>query len=154
MDKLKSSPANITILAAGAVMLIASFLPFLKINNGGYSITSTGAVSSHSVSYSAWSSHLFIIVTLPAILGIAMAVVVALVAFAPNVNLPERVAGFTWDQVHLVLGFQAAIMMLALLIQDTSGADKGIGLYLMLLAGIALLVGAILRTRESQPTTA
>jgi hypothetical protein len=152
MDKLKSSPANITILAAGSVMLIASFLPFLSVKNG-YSITAS-AVTYHTTSYSAWSSHLFLIATLPALIGIAMAVVVALVAFAANVTLPEKIAGFTWDQVHLVLGLQAAIMMLAFLIQDTGGSDKGIGLYLTLLAAIALFVGAILRTRESQPTTA
>ena len=41
--------------------------------------------------------------------------------------------------------------MLAFLIQDTKPLDKGIGLYLMLLAAIALLVGAFLRMQE-QPS--
>ena len=80
-----------------------------------------------------------------------MAAQVALVAFAPGVNLPDRVLGFTWTQIHLVLGFQATIMMLAFLIQSTSPSDKGIGLFLMLLAAIALLVGAVLRMQE-QPS--
>jgi hypothetical protein len=44
-------------------------------------------------------------------------------------------------------------MMLAFLIQNTSPLDKGIGLFLMLLAAIALLVGAVLRVQE-QPTGA
>jgi len=76
---------------------------------------------------------------------------VAVVAFAPGVHMPERVLGFTWTQIHLVLGFQATIMMLAFLIQSTTPLDKGIGLFLMLLAAIALLVGAVLRMQE-QPS--
>ena len=56
-------------------------------------------------------------------------------------------------QIHLVLGFQATIMMLAFLIQDTSVLSKGIGLFLMLIAAIALLVGAVLRMQE-KPTSA
>ena len=70
-------------------------------------------------------------------------------AFAPGVKLPERILGLTWNQIHLVLGFQATIMMLAFLIQSTSPLTKGIGLYLMLIAAIGLLVGAVLRMQES-----
>ena len=77
-----------------------------------------------------------------------MAAHVALLAFAPQVKLPEKVLGLTWTQVYLVLGFQATIMMLAFLIQDTGGLSKGIGLFLMLIAAIALLVGAVLRMQE------
>ena len=65
--------------------------------------------------------------------------------------MPDRLLGLSWTQIHLVLGFQATIMMLAFLIQDTKPLDKGIGLYLMLLAAIALLVGAVLRMQE-QPS--
>ena len=61
---------------------------------------------------------------------------------------PEKVLGLDWNQIHLVLGLQATIMMLAFLIQSTSPLDKGIGLFLMLLAAIALLVGAVLRMQE------
>jgi hypothetical protein len=119
-------------------MLIASFLPFNKISIGPFS---------HS--YSAWSSHFFLIATIPAIIGVVMAAHVAVVAFAPNVKLPEQVLGLTWTQIHLVLGFQAAIMMLAFLIQSTGALDKGIGLFLMLIAAIGLLVGAVLRMQET-----
>jgi hypothetical protein len=42
-------------------------------------------------------------------------------------------------------------MMLAFLIQNT-GFDRGAGLWLMLLASIALVVGAVLRTREPAST--
>lgn len=138
MDKLKLSTANLVILVAGVVMLIASFLAFNKISFGPF-----------SKSYSAWSSHYFLIATIPALIGVVMAVHVALVTFAPQVKLPDEVLGLTWTQIHLVLGFQATIMMLAFLIQDTSALDKGIGLFLMLVAAIALLVGAVLRMQET-----
>ena len=136
MDKVKLSTANIVILASGAVILIASFLPFYKASSG-------------SASVNAWSSGNFLIATLPALLGVLMGVEVALVAFASGVKLPERLLGLSWTQVHLVFGFQAAIMMLAFLIRSTGyGASRGIGLYLMLLAAIGLLVGAVLRMQE------
>ena len=147
MDKLKLSTANIVILAGGVVILIASFLAFNKFSSP--SITLGGVhIGGGSKSFSAWSSHYFLIATIPALLGVVMAAQVAVAAFATGVKLPEHVLGLSWNQIHLVLGFQATIMMLAFLIQDTGGLDKGIGLFLMLLAAIALLVGAILRLQE------
>ena len=142
MDKLKASPGNLVILIAGAVMLIASFFAFNKLSVGPF-----------SRSYSAWSSHYFLIATIPALIGIVMAAHVAVTTFAPQVKLPVQVLGLTWTQIHLVLGFQATIMMLAFLIQDTGILDKGIGLFLMLIAAIALLVGAVLRLQEKPAGT-
>ena len=154
MDKLKASPGNLVIIVAGALMLIASFLDFNKYSSSGTTVTVGGQTihvgGSASVSYSAWGSHEFLIATIPVLLGVIMAVHVALVVFAHNVNLPERVLGFTWTQIHLVLAGQATLMMLAFLIRDTSPLGRGIGMYLMLIAAIALLVGAILRAREPQ----
>jgi hypothetical protein len=148
MDKLKVSTANLVILVAGVVMLIASFLTFNRYSLP--SIRANGITFSGSRSFSTWSRGFFLIATIPGLIGAVMAAQVAVAAFAPAVKLPERVLGFTWTQIHLVLGFQATIMMLAFLIQDT-GFDKGIGLFLMLLAAIALLVGAVLRMQE-QPS--
>jgi hypothetical protein len=136
MDKIKLSTANIVILVSGVVILIASFLPFIKWP------------SPYSHSYSAWSKGGFLIATIPALLGVAMAVQVGIQGFASGVKMPEKVLGFSWTQIHLVFAFQATIMMIAFLIRDTGGLDRGIGLYLMLLAAIGLLVGAILRLQE------
>jgi hypothetical protein len=149
MDKLKLSTANLVILAGGVVMLIASFLDFTKAK----ATVTFGSITIHvsTGGGNAWSSGRFLIATIPALIGVVMAAHVAVVAFAPGVHIPERVLGFTWTQIHLVLGFQATIMMLAFLIQSTTPLDKGIGLFLMLLAAIALLVGAVLRMQE-QPS--
>jgi hypothetical protein len=48
-----------------------------------------------------------------------------------------------------VLGFQIALMMLAFLVRAKPTNSFGIGFWLMLLSGIALLVGAIMRLNEA-----
>ena len=131
MHNTKLSPADIVILAGGAVMLIGSFLAFYTI--GG------------SISDNAWSSGLFGIATVVVLCGVVMAGQVGLSKLATNVNVPDHVLGLTWDQVHLALGFQATIMMLAYLVQNHAGAGLGIGFWFMLLSAIALFVGAIMR---------
>ena len=136
MKNTKLAPANIVILAAGAVMVVASFLGFYKID--------LPAVLGGSRSFSAWSQGQFMIATLPALLGLVMALHVALVAFA-NIDIPDMVLGLSWDQIHLALGFQAALMMVAFLLRSNPYGSLGIGFWLMLLAGIALFAGAIMR---------
>ncbi len=143
MDNVKLSPANIVILAAGAVMLVGSFLNFYTYSAGPF-----------SVSESAWHSGLFGIATVAVLCGIAMAAQVAISAFATGMHIADTVLGLTWDQVHLALGFQAAILMLAFLIRDKGGLNFGIGFWFMLLSGIALLVGAIMRVTGAGARTA
>ena len=115
-------------MIAGAVMLVASFLHFAGDT-------------------SAWGRYLFPVATLLPLYGIVMAAQIALTKFA-NVNLPDQVAGFTWEQVHLVLGLMAGLMAIAWLITNTG--DKQIGLWLEVLGGIALAVGAVMMQRERQ----
>lgn len=146
MDKLKASPANMIIIIGGALMLIASFLAFNKYSAPSFTFGNTHIGGTKT--FTAWSSHYFLIATIPALLGILMAVQVAVATFASGVTLPERVLGFTWTQIHLVLSIQALLMMLAFLIQDTGSIDKGIGLFLMLIAAAGLVVGAVMRMRE------
>lgn len=137
MNQSKLSPANIVILASGAVMLVGSFLNFYTLSGFG------------SYSASAWSGAngygVFGIATVVVLCGVVMAAQVALTTFATGVTIPDKLLGLSWDQLHLALGFQAALMMLAFLIRDKGGLDFGVGFWLMLLSGIALLVGAIMR---------
>jgi hypothetical protein len=128
----KPTPGEITILAAGVVGLIASFLDFYGIGDAGSSV---------------WSSGLFPVATLMVIFVIVMAVHVALTRFA-SVNLPDQVAGFSWVQIHLALGFFATLYALAYLVVKTGGVDRKIGFWLILAACIAALVGAILISKE------
>lgn len=146
MNDKSPSPSALVIMIAGAVVLAGSFLAFYQAPSFHY-----GGISVGGGSRNAWSSDLFFPVTiLPVLLGVVMAVQVALTTFA-DVSLPERVLGLTWDQLHLAFGAQATIMMLAFLVQDRSGLSIGIGFWLMLLASIGLLVGAVMRQREAAP---
>jgi hypothetical protein len=125
-ERQSPTPAEITIMAAGAVMLVFSFLHFAGDRN-------------------AWQSGLFPIATLLPLYGLIMALEIALTKFA-SVKLPESVLGFTWNQIHLALGAMAALMALGWLITDYG--DKQIGMWFEILGGIALAVGAVMLQRE------
>ena len=142
MNNTKPSTPDIVILAAGVVMLLGSFLSFYEFSLFG-----------HTTSFSAWSGAdgfgIFGVATVVVLCGVVMAAQVALSTFATGFDLPDKLLGLRWDQVHLALGFQATIMMLAFLLRSKGGADFGIGFWLMLLSGIALLVGAIMRVNSA-----
>ena len=120
------TPGEWAIMGAGVVMLIASFLDFAG-------------------STSAWGSFFFPVATLGALYGILMGAQIAIVKFA-GASLPERVGGFTWEQVHLALGVFALLMSLGWLISGIP--QKGIGFWLLFLGSIALVVGAVMLQRE------
>jgi hypothetical protein len=120
------TPGEWIIMGAGAVMLIASFLDFAG-------------------STSAWGTYLFPVATLSAIYGVLMGAQIAIVKFA-GASLPERIAGFTWEQIHLVLAVMALLMSVGWLISGFP--SKGIGFWLLLLGSIALTVGAVMLQRE------
>ena len=126
--KTQPTTSELIILIAGAVMLVASFLDFAG-------------------NFSAWGRYLFPIATLLPLYGVIMAAQIAVTKFA-SVDLPERFVGFTWEQVHLVLGLMAGLMAVAWLVTDTG--DKQIGEWLEILGGIALTVGALMMQRERQ----
>jgi hypothetical protein len=126
--KAQPTTSELIIMIAGAVMLVASFLHF------------AGDLST-------WGRFWFPIATLLPLYGVVMAAQIALTKFG-GVNLPDRVVGFTWEQVHLVLGLMAGLMAMAWLVTDTT--DKQIGQWLEVLGGIALAVGAVMMQRERQ----
>jgi hypothetical protein len=125
-DRQPPTPGEIVIMAAGAVMLIFSFVDFAPKTNS-------------------WGTGLFPIATLLPLYGVIMALQIGLTKFA-NVKLPDSIVGFTWEQVHLALGLMAALMAIGWLLTDVGG--KKIGLWFEVLGGIALAVGAFLLQRE------
>ena len=125
-DRQSPTPAEIVIMAAGAVMLIFSFLHFAGDT-------------------SAWGSHLFPIATLLPLYGVVMALQIVLTKFA-GVSLSHSVIGFTWEQIHLALGVMAGLMAIGWLFTDLG--DKQVGEWFEILGGIALVVGAVMLQRE------
>ncbi|MET0626883.1 MAG: hypothetical protein ABW033_00320 [Acidimicrobiia bacterium] len=127
------TPGEITILASGAIALIFSFFDF-------YTVGDTGA--------NVWSSGLFPLAALMAIFVMIMALQIALAKFT-RVTLPSRPLGFTWEQIHLVLGFFATLYAVAFLLNDRGfGTSFGIGFWAILIACVASLIGAVLLQKE------
>ena len=125
-DQQSATPGEITIMAAGAVMIIFSFVSFES-------------------DQSAWAKGLFPVATLLPLYGLVMGLQLALTRFAP-VRLPRSVLGFTWEQIHLALGAMAALMAIGWMFTDAP--NKQIGMWFEILGGIALVVGAVLLQRE------
>jgi hypothetical protein len=136
VDTSKLTPGAIVILASALVMLVASFLDLYNAPEG------------FEGSLNAWDEGQFAIVTLVVLLAVAAAAIVALLVFG-GMELSDRILSLTWNQVLIALGFQTTIMMIATFLRDYDPAERGVGLFLMMLAAIGLLVGAILRAREA-----
>lgn len=130
------SPAALVLLGAGVLILIGSFL---------------AAVSSDGDSKSAWGEGFFPLYTLPALLGVVIAAQAALAEFA-SVRLPA-VLGLSWSKIRLSFGAWALLMMVCFLLGRVvvEGAEisKGVGFWIMLVAAIGLLVGAVMREQEA-----
>jgi hypothetical protein len=125
----KLTLGGFVILAGGFALLVGSFLHVFGNLN-------------------AWSGGYFPLVSVPVIIGLVMAGEILLRAFAPDVRLPP-VLGFTWAQIHLLLGIWAALMMVSFATGDSFVSPltppKGTGLWLMLGGAIALVLGAIVQ---------
>jgi len=126
VDNKQPTPGEWAMIGGGAVALLASFLDFAGDT-------------------SAWGKGAFPIVTLIPVYAVAVGVFVALHRFA-GVDLPDRVLGFSWNQISLMLGFFAALMALFWLV---TAEDVGVGLFLLLLSSIAVVAGAVLVEKEA-----
>jgi hypothetical protein len=131
------TPGQIVVMAAGALALIGSFLPFYSLDT---------PVGDDDIS--SWSEGLFPVATLITIFAVIAAFLVALQAFA-NLRYPAQgVLGFSWSSLLLALTFFSAILAVAFLIQDNGAYDLGIGYFLVLIGGVGSLVGAVMITNE------
>lgn len=83
------------------------------------------------------------------LIGAATAAVGAIIAFAPQVNLPERIIGFTPIQVAVALSFTVFLWTFAM---QFAQATK-IGLTLAWIAAAVAVVGGVLETNQSRSAT-
>jgi hypothetical protein len=128
VDNQKPTTGELTIMIAGAVMLIGSFFSFY----------------SH-FSSSAWSKGLFPVATLLPLYGVVMAGQIALTKFA-GVKMPDKVGGLTWEQLHLALAIFAALIALSYLLIDNPGLSGGV--FIELIAAAGLVYGAVMLQKE------
>ena len=125
-NQQSTTPGEITIMAAAAVMIIFSFVSFANGQN-------------------AWSKGLFPVATLLPLYGLVMGMQIALTRFV-SLRLPDSVLGFSWEQIHLALGSMAALMAVGWMF--TNYGDKQIGMWFEIIGGIALVVGAVMLQSE------
>jgi hypothetical protein len=130
--------AEAVVLAAGLLVVVASFLPFTEL--GGRS-------------FSAWAAEpfLFPLSTLPALLALAGVVL----AGAPLVwsGAPERPGGVDPRVVVAAAGTAATLVMLAWLAVDKGGEGLAAGGVLMLVGSAVMAAAAVASTlgRWSRP---
>ncbi len=132
-DSRQLSPAQLTLAISGGVLLVASFLPWIDVDYGIGSVTS-----------SAWDNNAFPLLTWPGIFGGTMAVLTLLHVLA-GVQLPARIVGFAWNEIQLIAAVFSLLITGSFLI---SGSEHGIGFFLSLLASIGLVVGAWMLRNE------
>jgi hypothetical protein len=130
----KLTRGEFTLLAAGVALIVGSFAPFYTAG---------------SESLNAWDSFwgLSPISLYPVFAGVASAGVVALRRFA-NAQLAVRLGPFSWEQVHVLLGLFALLVSGGYFFASHPGLDFGLGFWLTLGGSIALLVGAVMLSRE------
>ncbi|MEM7287326.1 MAG: hypothetical protein AAF480_13320 [Actinomycetota bacterium] len=123
-------PGQITALVGGVLILISTFLDWFGFGPIGFSV---------------YEGDLFgftgIILLL---LSLDIIVTTALRAFAPQVNLPKQLLGFSLDELTLAAGFAAFIYGLSI---STVDGSQG-GTLLAALGGLAVVVGAFLELRS------
>ncbi len=129
------SPAALVLIGAGVVILIGSFL---------------AAVSSDGEGTSSWGEGLFPLYTLPALLGLVVAIEVGVSEFV-GARLPAPL-GIGWSKIRLACSAWALLMMVCFLIGHAVVAEadvgKGAGFWIMLIAAIGLVVGSVMREQE------
>jgi hypothetical protein len=129
MDSSDIKPSTIMLMGGGAVLLLGTFLDWVSVGSGSFSI---GA--------NAWDTDFFgLLGIVAALIGLVIGGGVAARQFG-NVNLPSLPFGFTHAQAHIVLSLFALIITIGFVVRG----DVGIGLWLSTLAAIAMMVGAVM----------
>ena len=131
---LKLTPGELLIAAGALVTLVFSFFDFYS---------GSGFVSGRS----AWSKGFVPPVSLIVLFTLIMGLQIVLTKLA-NVDLGPGLAGLTWPQVHVALGFFAVVDAFAWLVNSKGPYGTGVGLIFMLIGSVACFVGAILVGNE------
>lgn len=150
----KFTASDIVILASAVVLVVASFLTWIDFGSPRLPIPQQAlqqlGINIPRGTQNAWDH--FPGFVYPLIAGVIAGVQVVMEKVRPQ--MPGHVAGFSWTQIDLLLGIWALLSVIAVAFEDFGYGDKGIGLWLTLIAAAALLVGAILRLSEPARATA
>lgn len=140
MDQAKKFTTNELIILGGSVLVfIGTFLKWFKVDLGGLG---DGGVSGF---------HYFLQGTIPWIITVAVAASLIIRKLVPTVNLPEL--PIPWAQAYLIACGIVAFLILTRIISvdgPSQIVDRGIGLFMAFLGGIAMVVGAFLKFQAKE----
>lgn len=143
IKKLKTS--ELVMLGGAVLVFIGQFLAWFKVDLGPFGSSSVNGF------------HYFLQGTIPWLLAIAIAAVLIIRTFFPDVKLPDAVGPLTWGQTYLIAAAIAAFLILTRIISTdgpSSVVDRGIGIILAFIGGIALVVGAVLKFQAKEDDAA
>ena len=132
----KLTPGQMLVMAAGVLMFIWGFLDWY---------------SSPGQGFNAWSANtipgLVLTATWVPLLSLAIAVLVGIRSFGSG--LPDRVWGFSWAQLSVVVGLFDVLITFGFLVANRSvggfgSLNLGVGLILSFITALVMLAGAIL----------
>ena len=127
------------LLAGGAVLVISSFFDWFGEGSFGYNAYET--------------DYFGLVGIMLVLMALVTAITVGLTTFA-GTKLPADVLGFSWNQIYLTFAFTSTVVTVGYLF---TGHVK-FGLFLALLASLAMLAGAFMETqataKPSGPPTA
>ena len=119
-------PGQIAVLVGGVLIFISTFIDWFGSGRFG--------ANAYDGDIFGFTGILLLL------LALDLAVVTAIRAFAPQVNLPEEILGFSTNELALMLGFAAFCWGLSISVIDGSKS----GAVLCLFGGLVALVGAFL----------
>lgn len=124
-------PGQIALLAGGALIFISTFLDWFGFGSFGAS---------------AYEGDLFGFTGIfLLLLSVGIIALTAIAVFAPQVNLPDQVLGFSMNELALMAGFASLVWGFSMAVRDGS---KG-GTLLCAVGGVAVVVGAFLEIRST-----
>lgn len=139
IKKLKTS--ELVMLGGAVAVFIGTFLAWFKVDIGGFG---GGSVNGF---------HYFLQGTIPWILAIAVAAVIVIRTFFPDIKLPDSPGPVSWAQAYLIACGVIAFLILTRIISVDGPSEfvkRGIGLYLAFLGGVAMAVGAFLKFQAKE----
>ncbi len=136
MDLSKFKQSQLIILGSTLLLTIGMFLNWFTVSAFGFSVSRNGFdYAGNGV--------------IPWLIALVMSAKILVEAFAPDVKLPE----INWGMTFLILGAVAALLvLLRLLVGESEGVSRSIGLYLSSLAAIGLAGGGFLTYKEETAT--
>lgn len=131
-------PAALLKMGGGALLFIGSFLDWFGFESFGFSGTDTDVNGLQGI--------------FALVIGLAIGAVAALRAFAPQVNLPDALAGIGRDKLLFMLAIGAFLMTFGAIFWSVDPLGPKIGLH-MCWIGAALAIGGFFMDSNDATTS-